>query len=72
MFAVDHAGCVTAAADNIQSDFSLCVLKYAEHHQVIRRKAIESRAAAQPHVGLPFRYSSTTASSQPVDAETVP
>ena len=30
MFAVDHAGCVTAAAGGIQSEFSACVLKYVE------------------------------------------
>lgn len=30
MFEVDSAGCVTAAADNIQSEFSACVLKYLE------------------------------------------
>ena len=30
MFSVDRAGCVTLAADNIQSGFSECVLKYVE------------------------------------------
>jgi hypothetical protein len=71
-----HAGALRAAravrrAESNTKNNNMFDVVGGLHHQATRRKATESRAA-QPHFGLPFRYSSTAASSQPADAETVP